>query len=151
MGDDQLQARFVVVELTAEETYPLRLAVLRNDTPSRAPGFTEDGLPGTVHLGIRVGDQVVAISTWVLRPYEGAPAVQVRGMATAAELRGQGLGGLLLEAGCARAALVGPLVWARARDTALPFYLRHGFSVVGDGFVDDVTGKPHHVITRPLT
>ena len=144
-------AEYHVVELTAEETYPLRLAVLRNDTPNTELNFAEDDLPGTVHLGVRDGGELVAISTWVPRPYGVEPAVQVRGMATAAHRRGQGLGGVLVEAGCARAVSVAPLVWARARDTALPFYVRHGFSIVGDGFVDDATGKPHHLITRRLT
>jgi hypothetical protein len=37
-------------------------------------------------------------------------------------------------------------VWARARDTALGFYRRHGFEVVEPGFVDEATALPHHVI-----
>jgi GNAT superfamily N-acetyltransferase len=71
-------------------------------------------------------------------------------MATSPELRGHGVGTLLLAAGCERAGTIAPLVWARARDTALPFYLRHGFIVEGDGFIDEHTAKPHHVITRRL-
>jgi GNAT superfamily N-acetyltransferase len=141
---------YTVVELSAEETYPLRLAVLRDDTPSKVVTWAEDDLPGTVHLGVRVGERIVAVSTWVPRRYDDDPAVQVRGMATAAQLQGQGVGGLLIEDGCERAATVAPLVWARARDAALPFYLRHGFGVVGDGFVDEVTQKPHHLIVRRL-
>jgi hypothetical protein len=58
---------------------------------------------------------------------------------------------MLLEAGCGRAAAAAPLVWARARDTALEFYLRHDFVVDGDGFIDDQTLKPHHTIVRRLT
>jgi GNAT superfamily N-acetyltransferase len=69
-------------------------------------------------------------------------------MATTANLQGQGVGGLLLEAGCERAATVAPLVWARARDSALRFYTQHGFIVEGDGFVDEHTQMPHHVIVR---
>lgn len=139
-----------VVELTAEQTHPLRLVVLRSDTPSTAVTFAEDDLPGTVHLGVLDGDEVVAISTWVPRSYEGQPAVQLRGMATAHHLQGQGVGALLLEAGCARAAATTSLVWARARDTALDFYVRHGFVVDGDGFIDEHTAKPHHLIHRRL-
>ena len=45
---------------------------------------------------------------------------------------------------------VSPLVWARARDTALAFYVRHGFRVTGDGFVDEATQLPHHVVVRRL-
>ena len=77
--------------------------------------------------------------------------MQLRGMATARHLQGTGAGGLLLERGCALAAERGyALVWARARDAALGFYERHGFAVEGDGFVDDTTQLPHHLVLRPL-
>jgi GNAT superfamily N-acetyltransferase len=143
-------ADVTVVELTAEETYPLRLEVLRNDTPSRAAAFAEDELPGTTHLGLRDGAEIVAVSTWIPKPYLDEAALQLRGMAIAAHLQGQGLGTILLEAGCTRAATVVPLVWARARDTAVPFYVRHGFTIEGDGFIDEQTAKPHHLIIKRL-
>ena len=139
-----------VVELSADETYALRLAVLRGDTPSRVVAFAEDDWPGTVHLGVRDGRGIVAVSTWIPSRYCDEPAVQLRGMATAMNVQGQGVGRLLLTAGCDRAATVAPVIWARARDTALPFYLRHGFSIDGDGFIDEQTHKPHHLIVRHL-
>lgn len=141
----------VVVELTAEETHPLRLAVLRFDTPTKEVVFTEDTWPGAMHLGVRVDGELVATSSWVPREHEGRPGVQLRGMATARHLQGSGLGGVLLEAGCVRLAATGvTLVWARARDAALAFYLRHGFEVEGDGFIDQNTQLPHHLVVRHL-
>jgi hypothetical protein len=41
-------------------------------------------------------------------------------------------------------------VWANARDAALGFYLRHGFEIDSDGFIEAVTELPHHVIVRML-
>ncbi|MEP7115044.1 MAG: GNAT family N-acetyltransferase [Ilumatobacteraceae bacterium] len=143
-------ADFTVVELTAEETHPLRRAVLRNDTPTDVVAFAEDEAAGTTHLGVRNADGIVAVSSWIPRPFLGEPAVQLRGMATAPSIQGRGVGTLLLESGCQRAASIAPLVWARARDSALPFYLRHGFTVEGDGFIDESTQKPHHLIMRRL-
>jgi GNAT superfamily N-acetyltransferase len=143
-------AELEVVELRAAETYPLRFAVLRAGTPSDVVTFDGDEGDGTVHLGVRRGDEIVAVSTWIPNPRDGEPAVQLRGMATAQDHQGQGLGTLLLEAGCERARAIAPLVWARARDTALDFYLRHGFSVDGPGFVDATTALPHHIIVRRL-
>lgn len=141
-----------VVELSAEETHPLRLAVLRHDTPTKDVSFSEDTDPGAIHLGIRVGGELVATSTWIPRPHNERPAVQLRGMATTHHLQGTGIGGTLLEAGCQRAAAIGArLVWARARDAALDFYLRHGFVVEGDGFIDATTNLPHHLVVRHLT
>ena len=100
-----------VVELTAQETHPLRLAVLRGDTPEHSRSRShEDDWPGTFHLGVRDGDALVAISTWIPRPHNDEPAMQLRGMATAPELQGRGVGALLLESGCQRAASIAPLV-----------------------------------------
>jgi predicted GNAT family N-acyltransferase len=149
MGEDET-GEYVVVELDAVATHPLRLAVLRNDIPGRPVVFDSDDRPGTVHLGVRDGDSLVAISTWIPNPYGTEPAVQLRGMATAPHLQGRGVGGILVEAGCRRAATVAPLVWARARDSALSFYLRHGFIVEGEGFVDETTRIPHHLIVKRL-
>lgn len=144
-----------VVEIVAAETHPLRLAVLRDHDPSRSVGFPEDDMPGTIHLGVRdATGAIVATSSWVPKPTEHAPgatAVQLRGMATTASMQGTGVGGLLLEAGVRRHAAEGTSVlWARARDSALGFYAKHECRVVGDGFVDETTGLPHHVVIRDL-
>jgi GNAT superfamily N-acetyltransferase len=144
-----------VVELTAEQTQPLRSIVLRNGTADGQVPFAEDDWPGVVHLGVIDDDgQVVGTSTWIPRPFAPEPEVdafQLRGMATAHTRQGTGVGALLLEAGCARAQAAGAeLVWANARDAALAFYERNGFVVVGDGFVDQTTQLPHHVVARRL-
>lgn len=145
-----------VVEISTADTYPLRLAVLRFDTPTKEVAFKEDDWPGSWHLGIRVDGELVCTSTWVPRELEGTgadrqPGIQLRGMATARHLQGTGAGGVVLERGCELAAERGfALVWARARDAALAFYERHGFQVEGDGFIDDATQLPHHLVTRRL-
>lgn len=147
-----MNGAYQIVELKAEETHPLRLSVLRHDTPTKDVSFAEDRDPSAVHLGVRVGGELVAISTWILRPHGEQPATQLRGMATAQNLQGTGIGGVLVEAGCDRVAdSGGRLVWARARDTALDFYLRHGFVVEGEGFIDATTELPHHLVVRTLT
>jgi predicted GNAT family N-acyltransferase len=142
------------VELQPEDTHALRRSVLRNGTESDEVVFDGDELESTFHLGVRVDGEVVAISTWLERPYPdrpGDPAFQVRGMATADAHRGDGLGSRLLAAGIERCRSGGAtVVWARARDTALPFYARHGFSTVGVGYVDLTTGLPHHDVIREI-
>jgi GNAT superfamily N-acetyltransferase len=72
-------------------------------------------------------------------------------MAVADDLRGEGLGAILLEAGLARARADGArLAWAKARDSALGFYTARGFSVEGEGFIEPVTQLPHHLVVRRL-
>lgn len=144
----------MLVDLRPEETHPLRRTVLRDGTPSDVVVFDGDELSTTFHLGYRVDGELVAISTWLARPYPDRPAepgVQLRGMATAASHRGTGVGALLLAAGLERCARAGAtLVWARARDAALAFYERHGFTTVGPGYTDLTTGLPHHDVVHDL-
>lgn len=144
-----------VVELTTVETYPLRFAVLRRDTPTKQVSFPEDDGQGTCHLGIRDHrGQVVAVSSWVPRNCPAVPSqrgIQLRGMATHPDHQGQGVGGLLLETGTLRAQSSGfDLLWANARDVALDFYRHHACQVVGDGFIDENTQLPHHLVIRWL-
>ncbi len=140
-----------VVELTPEETHPLRLAVLRAATPTKEVVFPEDVWPGALHLGIRLAGELVATSSWIPREHNGQPAIQLRGMATAHRVQGTGIGGLLLEAGCSRYQAAGEsMLWARARDGALAFYMRHNFEVEGDGFIDQATQLPHHLVVRRI-
>jgi len=143
-----------LVELRPAETHTLRRAVLRNGTPSDEVVFDGDELESTFHLCLRIDGEVVAISTWLERPYPdrpGDPAFQIRGMATFGAHRGEGLGARLLDAGIERCRATGATVlWARARDTALPFYVRHGFETVGAGYLDLTTGLPHHDVIREI-
>ncbi len=144
---------FHIVEITAEETHPLRLAVLRADTPTKEVSFPEDHAPGAIHLGVRIDGDVVAISTWVPRdaPDGTFPAVQLRGMATATHLQGSGIGSVLIAAGRAHARSIDAVaVWANARDRAIAFYEREGFTVIGEGFIDTTTQLPHHVVITHL-
>ena len=164
MADPLDPRAWQVVEITSSETHPVRLAVLRADTPTKAVTFAEDDWPGAVHLGVCVDGELVATSTWIPRPMPpdpdpdpdpdgsiDAPAVQLRGMATMHHLQGSGIGAALIAAGCACAQINGAaIVWANARDRALAFYEREGFEVVGDGFVDTTTQLPHHVVVRRL-
>ncbi|MET0325863.1 MAG: GNAT family N-acetyltransferase [Ilumatobacteraceae bacterium] len=154
-----------VVELRATATHDLRRRVLRAGTPSDDVVFAGDDDPTTVHLGLadRAGT-LVAVSTWAHRPFPtggtGAPGataatagsdVQLRGMAVDPADQGRGVGAILLAAGLERAGAAGAdAVWANARDTALDFYRRHGFRVIGDGFLDATTGLPHHRIRRAV-
>ena len=146
----------VVVELTAEETHPLRRSVLRTGTRSDVVVFEGDDLPTTFHLGARTATgALIGISTWMARAYPDRPAevgYQLRGMATDPTHRGTGAGAAMLVAGLDRCRALGAgVVWARARDTALGFYERHGFTAVGLGYTDLTTGLPHHDIVLDLT
>jgi phosphoribosylformimino-5-aminoimidazole carboxamide ribotide isomerase len=136
-----------VVELTAEQTHALRRAVLRRADPEASVVFECDHDPATFHLGVVDDGVVIATSTWVPAP----PSAQLRGMAVEPSRQGEGLATGLLEAAYERLRALGvEQLWAHARDTALSFYTRAGFTVVGEGFVTPDTGLAHHLVTLSL-
>ena len=142
-----------VVDLDAGQTHDLRRRVLRSHLPGAPVANPEDELPTTVHLGV-VGDDGVVVGSATLFPEPtphrpGWRAVRLRGMAVDPSWQGRGVGTLLLAALVRRAADDGyEVVWANGRDAALGFYRRHGWEVVGEGFVS--IGLPHHVVLRDL-
>lgn len=148
---------WIIERCSTIEILPLRMSVLRDATPSQDPRYDEDDLDDTVHLAVRNYDnegEIIATSTWRPCPWPDdalAPAVQLRGMAVAKHFQGRGLGGVLLDSGISHSRVLGAqFVWARARDSALYFYERHGFIVVGDGFVDEATGFGHHLVVQSV-
>jgi GNAT superfamily N-acetyltransferase len=80
----------------------------------------------------------------------GSRCWRLRGMATAEEHRGEGLGRSVLEAIVAHvAAEDGTLIWCTARIRAIPFYERAGFAGLGELF-DEAEFGPHLVLWKPL-
>jgi GNAT superfamily N-acetyltransferase len=132
--------------ITTEETWPLRLAVLRPGRPIEAAQFPGDDAPTTRHFGAFRDAQLLGIASLYLaelRERPGSRALQLRGMATAPEVRGRGLGRALVHASVkfARESRA-ELLWCNARIVAVGFYRKLGFEIVGDEFeIPDV--GPH--------
>ena len=150
-----VSAHVEIVEITPSETHALRRGILRDGTASDQVVWDGDDDPDTFHLGVRVGGDLVAISSWMRRPFPDRPEVdafQLRGMATDPVRRGSGISSMLLNTGIERCRERGALlVWARARVAALNFYERHGFEPVGVEYTDATTGLPHRNILRDVS
>ena len=162
--------RLRVVEVAASATHEIRRQVLRGGDPSSEVDFVGDEDPAAVHLGVVLDGasgtldvesidpaRMVAVSSWYPGRAGPDPTVaservwQLRGMAVLDAWRGRGIGSTMLLG--ALDTIVGrgaAAVWARARDTAIDFYLVHGFVVIGEGYRDEVTGLGHHDMWRPL-
>lgn len=146
---------FEVRFCSAEDVRPLRREVLRVDMPDATVDFEGDDDPATFHLAAYDRSlSIVAVSSWMERVSTDEPSrrsIQLRGMATKTQFQGKGLGELLLESGfrTARDRSIDS-IWANARDSALPFYLKNGFEIVGAGFIEGVTGLPHHRVRRAV-
>jgi predicted GNAT family N-acyltransferase len=136
-----------VERVVVEAVRGLRAAVLRPGWPLEESVYPEDGMPSTWHLAaVDAEGVVVGCSTWFPQGHDGEPAWRLRGMATAQQVRGTGVGGMLVSAGLDVVAGSGaPLVWCNARTTALPFYSRFGFVARGEEFLA-AHGVPHFLM-----
>jgi GNAT superfamily N-acetyltransferase len=135
-----LATKPVFEEATAEVIRPLRHRVLREGRPLEDAVWSGD--EEARHFLLRWAGEVVAVATVMHSafPDGDGPSLQLRGMAVAPEHRGKGLGAELLHAICRE---VGAPMWCNARDSALPFYEKQGWSVHGEGFEIARVG-PHH-------
>jgi GNAT superfamily N-acetyltransferase len=150
---------FIVRPLEVGDTYVLRRDVLRGGAPQAVVHYDTDDDPATWHLGAVDDDgHVVATSTFFPQPcpvpeldVPGHGAYRLRSMAVEPRWQGTGVGRAVLRAALIRLDTDGvDVVWANARDSALGFYERCGFEVVGSSFIDADSGLPHTVVVRRL-
>lgn len=131
-----------------EDILPLREAVLIQGT-GRDPVFAGDNEASTRHIGAFAGTLCVGCLTAILKPWEGEPAWQVRGMAVAEGWRGRGVGASMLDY-AERALIAGAsvtprralLLWCNARLPAVGFYERQGWQAMSPPFEIAFVG-PH--------
>jgi GNAT superfamily N-acetyltransferase len=142
------------VPLTVREVAPgvtadLRRQVLRGGRPVELPGDADPAF----HVGVYDGELLLGTGNVRVEPAPwdpSRPAWRVRGMATAPEHRGRGVGARVLDALIAHArARGGGVLWCNARTPAQAFYERAGLVTRGDPWVDPDIG-PHVQMFRHL-
>jgi GNAT superfamily N-acetyltransferase len=142
-----------IQRVVAEIILPLRHAVLRADCPPAAAHFAGDAASSTIHLAALADGVAVACASYMVAPFDGERAYQLRGMATHPAWRGRGLGRLLLE----HAELLlrdDPirLRWCNARTSAIGFYAKMGWTVASGEFDIPTAGPHRRMIARsPLS
>lgn len=133
-----------IKNISAQETYEIRLAVLRNniDLPYK---FKEDEFENTFHLGAFYNNKLVGIASFMRNRIDVVKGeqYQLRGMATLPEVRGMGAGRLLIEE--AKRTLKAKdinVLWCNARKEAVGFYESLNFVTIGEEFEVQKVG-PH--------
>ncbi len=144
-----------VGRVPAEATFALRQEVLRPQQSRAEMALPGDDDPGTVFLAA-FGASHEVLSTLRLQPatcpwFPGrTDAWQLRGMATAEQHRGRGLGGVLVAAAVRHIAeRGGGLLWCNARVPAETFYARAGFTATDQRWDDPAIG-PHVGMTQEV-
>lgn len=149
-----------VEQISAQQTIPLRMELLRPGRAREESVFAGDDDPETVHVGAWLGEQLVGIASMyheslgALPPGGGAPlradhregtAWRLRGMATSETVRRAGVGrrtlSLCLEHARARG---GTLAWCNARMNAIAFYQAQGWQIISAPF--DIPDVGIHVV-----
>ena len=149
------------IEITVERvdatlTHPLRLRVLRPGRPADAARFAVDDDPATASFAARSPNgEVVGTAVVYPEPCPWLPdrphAWRLRGMATAPERRGEGIGARVLRAALDHVRVAGGrLVWCNARVPARRFYERAGFLGHGAPWDEPDIG-PHVAMWLDLT
>ena len=138
---------------TLDEILPLRSEVLRGGGALERALLPGDREGRGDHWGAWIDGRLVACtSLYEVEGADGSITTQLRGMATAPDLRNAGIGGALLEAAIAaweaNPNRIEPL-WCNARTPAVRFYERHGFAVVSEEWDEPDIG-PHVRMERPV-
>jgi GNAT superfamily N-acetyltransferase len=139
-----------IERVTAAATFPLRQRVLR-------PHETVDALANggeTTHFAVVEEGSVIGCAMVMPEPPPWSPGDEaswrLRGMATAEDRRGEGIGAAVLDAVLEHvAAHGGRTVWCTARTPARAFYERAGFRSRG-GVWDEPDLGPHILMQREL-
>ena len=145
------KAMIEVKEISAEETFPIRLEVLRKNIQLPYE-FNGDFDSDTIHLGAFKNDILIAVSSYMKasnKNFEGNQ-YQLRGMATLTEYQGFGSGKLMLQ----EAVLILnkkniDILWCNARIAAVEFYEKQGFQTFGEKFDIQFVGE-HYVMFKKL-
>jgi GNAT superfamily N-acetyltransferase len=139
--------------ITAEETFPVRHAVLRKGRPIETCAFEGDDLATTFHLGGFVDDKLVAIASFFKaehKEYQFKNAYQLRGMAVLESHHHFGYGKQLLEFG--EKLLLDKQVetiWMNARIVAIGFYTKLNYKTIGTVFDIPMVGE-HYVMFKNI-
>ena len=130
---------------TLDQIVNLRHRLLRAGLPRESAIFAGDELPTTLHFAAFSAGQALCCLTLMLGTWEGRPAWQLRGMATAASLQRTGIGRRLVHFAVNAAQSATPdirLFWCNARVPASGFYKKLSWQVVSEPF-DIPSAGPH--------
>tara|TARA_R110002033_G_scaffold141375_4_gene179966 strand:- start:33071 stop:33529 length:459 start_codon:yes stop_codon:yes gene_type:complete len=143
----------VLRQITAQETYRVRHAVLRKGKPIESCVFEGDDLATTFHIGGFVSDKLVAVASFYKKKnekYSFSNAAQLRGMAVLGAYHGCGYGQqLLLYSEQLLTEKKVHVLWMNARIAALGFYSKLNYQTIGTVFDIPKVGE-HFVMFKKM-
>ena len=128
-----------IKKINSIDTYPVRHEVLRKGKPIETCQFKGDDDENTVHFGLYENERLIGIISIFKEKSDLFPETyqfQIRGMAVLEEFQGKGFGAELVKAAenyCINQNV--DLIWFNAREKAVPFYKKLGYTSIGDSFL----------------
>lgn len=144
-----------IQEITAFDTFSVRHPILRPGKPIESCHFDGDNLSTTKHFGIFENNQLLGvISLFESRNelFTNQNQFQIRGMAVLEEYQKKGLGEALVnytENYLKKNNENSFLIWFNAREIAVGFYQKLGYTIVGNSFEIFDVGT-HYVMHKTL-
>ena len=143
-----------------EEILQLRQSVLHPDGPIERVTYHNDKDPLALHVAIRKDNSLIAVGTLLPEDEDekySESIWRIRGMAVRSDMRGLGLGSILLtemfdhlKTISTKTKVKPSLVWCNARIEALNLYRNLGFEVLEGEFLIPGSG-PHQRLKYNLT
>lgn len=143
---------FQINEISPKDTLELRQRILRPHQTMEDCVYPGDEDSTTFHLGAFENGNLMGIVSIYQRNHDsidGQKGFQIRAMAAEKGVRGKGLArALLTYAERKIRSLYGDYIWANARVSALGFYDKLDYSVIGEPFNVDDIGMHNLIIKR---
>jgi len=141
---------YLLKEIAAEETWPVRHPVLRKGRPLEDVYMEADEKKNTFHLGIFYKNKIVGVASYMQDSHPDFKGKQyrLRGMAVLPEYRKKGLAELLVKKGEEILIKKGiTVLWFNARIAATHFYMNLDYETIGEEFDIPLVG-PHYVMKK---
>ncbi len=128
-----------IKKINAIDTYPVRQEVLRKGKPIETCQFKGDDDENTVHFGLYQKEQLIGIISIFKEKnnlFQEKNQFQIRGMAVLEDFQGKGFGAELVKVAenyCINQNV--DLIWFNAREIAVYFYKKLGYTSIGDSFL----------------
>ncbi|MFB9057956.1 GNAT family N-acetyltransferase [Mariniflexile ostreae] len=129
---------YTIKPIDAKDTHAVRHPILRAGMPLEACIFPGDTLATTIHLGVFLKKEVIGVGSFLKNKHSAFPEnkqYQLRGMAILKAFQKKHLGKMLLEyAENKLRETDAQILWCHAREDAIAFYKKNGFTPLGDPF-----------------
>lgn len=142
-----------IQEIPFQLTFPVRHSVLRQGKPIETCFFEGDDFDTTVHFGLYFDNECIGVASIYSTnnsSFSQPNQYQLRGMAVLNQFQKQGAGAqLVLHVEHYLQSKGISLLWFNAREVAVPFYEKLGYTIKGPAFDIPSIGT-HYVMAKKL-